>query len=93
VSDILNRRSYIGTYKAIGQCRRTRYVSATIVAAVWQINWVYQDTSGSAMVTGFSGNALKLFMGDKKYPRGSDPEDIMNMSLQKPCYHVLKVYD
>jgi hypothetical protein len=46
------------------------------------------------MVTGFSGNALKLFMGDEKHPRyGPDPDDVMNMALKKPCYDVLKVYD
>jgi hypothetical protein len=44
------------------------------------------------MVTGFSGNTLKLFMGDEKHPR-HDPDDVMNMALKKPCYDVLKIYD
>ncbi|KAG9121524.1 hypothetical protein FRC07_002473 [Ceratobasidium sp. 392] len=61
-----------------------------------------EDASGCAMVTGFSGNLLRLFAkdGNPKYwdrsgrtPVRWSPHDVMNMALQKPCYDMLEVYD
>ncbi|KAG8746989.1 hypothetical protein FRC10_002788 [Ceratobasidium sp. 414] len=53
----------------------------------------HEDASGCAMVTGFSGNALRLFTegGEPKYwdgpdriPRYWNPHDVMNTALRKP---------
>ncbi|KAF8607922.1 hypothetical protein BDV93DRAFT_519910 [Ceratobasidium sp. AG-I] len=69
---------------------------------------VLQDTPGTALVTGFSANMMKLFMAGEKLeeepveigPDGEevakkqkDPLDVMEKALAKACYDTLKVYD
>ncbi|KAF8607923.1 hypothetical protein BDV93DRAFT_434906, partial [Ceratobasidium sp. AG-I] len=69
---------------------------------------VRSDTPGTALVTGFSANMMKLFMAGEKLEEepveiGSDgeevirkqwdPLDVMEKALAKTCYDTLKVYD
>ncbi|KAH7343938.1 hypothetical protein B0J17DRAFT_765087 [Rhizoctonia solani] len=69
---------------------------------------VLKDTPGTALITGFSANMMKLFMGgerpgDKLVEIGHDGEEvpkkkkdplvIMERALSKPCYAPLKVFD
>ncbi|KAG8693544.1 hypothetical protein FRC08_009045 [Ceratobasidium sp. 394] len=69
---------------------------------------VLQDTRGTALLTGFSANMMKLFMegeivGGEPVEIGRDGEEvekeaitplaIMEKALSKACYDTLKVYD
>ncbi|KAG9091199.1 hypothetical protein FRC07_011896 [Ceratobasidium sp. 392] len=69
---------------------------------------VLQDTRGTALLTGFSANMMKLFMqgefvgeepveidanGDEVKPDPMTPLAIMERALSKECYSTLKVYD
>src|SRR5216110_415070 len=54
------------------------------------------DTVGTAMVSGFSGQLLKLFMehgGDMINSKDFSPEFVMDAAIGKPGYAVLKVLD
>jgi len=57
---------------------------------------VLYDTIGTAMVSGWSGQLLKLFMesgGDLISSPEFSPEFVMEKAIGKPCYNVLKVID
>ncbi|KAG9074710.1 hypothetical protein FS749_013698 [Ceratobasidium sp. UAMH 11750] len=69
---------------------------------------VLQNTRGTALLTGFSANMMKLFMegeivGGEPVEIGRDGEEvkkeaitplaIMEKALSKACYDTLKVYD
>ncbi|KAG8742608.1 hypothetical protein FRC10_001206 [Ceratobasidium sp. 414] len=69
---------------------------------------VLKDTRGTALLTGFSANMIKLFMegeivGEEPVEIGHDGEEvkkeaitplaIMEKALSKACYNTLKVYD
>ncbi|KAG8708398.1 hypothetical protein FRC09_001273 [Ceratobasidium sp. 395] len=69
---------------------------------------VLQDTRGTALLTGFSANMMKLFMqgeivGEEPVEIGADGEEVekeamtplavMERALSKACYSTLKVYD
>ncbi|KAG9077054.1 hypothetical protein FRC06_009119, partial [Ceratobasidium sp. 370] len=69
---------------------------------------VLKDTPGTALVTGFSANMVKLFMegekiedeivvvdpdGEEVQKKANDPIAIMEKALSKTCYDVLRGYD
>ncbi|KAG8783680.1 hypothetical protein FRC12_019468 [Ceratobasidium sp. 428] len=69
---------------------------------------VLKDTPGTALLTGFSANMMKLFMagekieeelteigpdGEEVQKKANDPLAVMEKALAKTCYDVLKVYD
>ncbi|KAG9128338.1 hypothetical protein FRC07_000450 [Ceratobasidium sp. 392] len=69
---------------------------------------VLKDTPGTALLTGFSANMMKLFMegdkieeelteigpdGEEVKKKANDPLAVMEKSLSKQCYDTLKVYD
>ncbi|KDN51032.1 hypothetical protein RSAG8_00661, partial [Rhizoctonia solani AG-8 WAC10335] len=69
---------------------------------------VLKDTPGTALITGFSANMMKLFMagesledeaveigpdGEEVQKKKNDPLAIMEKALSKSCYAPLKVFD
>ncbi|CAE6463855.1 unnamed protein product [Rhizoctonia solani] len=69
---------------------------------------VLKDTPGTALITGFSANMMKLFMagesledeiveigsdGEEVQKKKNDPLSIMEKALSKSCYAPLKVFD
>ncbi|KAG8722495.1 hypothetical protein FRC08_001551 [Ceratobasidium sp. 394] len=69
---------------------------------------VLKDTPGTALLTGFSANMMKLFMegekiedeiteigpdGEEVQKKPNDPLAVMEKALAKTCYNTLKVYD
>ncbi|QRV91206.1 hypothetical protein RhiJN_19224 [Ceratobasidium sp. AG-Ba] len=63
---------------------------------------ILKNTSGTALITGFSANMIKLFLDgkntidrDTKTTQEStvDPLAVMEMALSKQCYDALRVYD
>ncbi|KAH7343728.1 hypothetical protein B0J17DRAFT_643697 [Rhizoctonia solani] len=69
---------------------------------------VLKDTPGTALITGFSANMMKLFMagenleeeaveigpdGEEIQKKKNDPLTIMEKALSKSCYAPLKVFD
>ncbi|KAG8691698.1 hypothetical protein FRC11_012449 [Ceratobasidium sp. 423] len=59
---------------------------------------VLKDTPGTALITGFSANMIKLFMtgenpGGEAQKKRNSPLAIMEKALSKSCYAPLKVFD
>ncbi|QRV87398.1 hypothetical protein RhiJN_15416 [Ceratobasidium sp. AG-Ba] len=69
---------------------------------------VTKDTPGTALLTGFSANMMKLFMdgekiedevveispdGEEVQKKANDPLAVMEKALAKSCYDTLQVYD